>query len=298
MVRTVPNAPARTPDSPGRIDPAPDAPFTWSALALTLVAWWRAVRASAVWNRTRRPVNEIALLASLMLFYDAGRLLGAQRAAGAYGTAAELWHWERSIGLPDERSVQALVLSFPDAVQAANLYYKYVHFPLTVAVLVWLFMHAPEHYRWARRSIIAASMSALVVYIAFPVAPPRLLTGLGMVDTAKVYGQSVYGVPGARSLSNQFASMPSLHVGWALLLAVVMISALRGRWRWLWALHPAVTLLVVIVTANHYWLDAVAGAALVLLALALTCPATLHQDQRRRAGVPASLSRMPCPGRS
>ena len=114
-----------------------------------------------------------------------------------------------------------------------------------------------------------------------------------MVDTGRAYGQSVYGVPSAHSLSNQFASMPSLHVGWALLLAIVMVSSLPGRFRWLWALHPVVTLVVVVVTANHYWLDAAAGGGLVLVALAVSRPAVIAHNPCARV----ILSRTPCAGR-
>jgi hypothetical protein len=258
----------------------------------------RRVKLAQVWRRVRRPVHEVVLLGSLMVFYNAGRLLAAQRTGGADDTAAELWRWERSLALPDERWVQALVLPFHHLVEFANLFYKYVHFPLTVAVLVWLYCRAPDHYRWARRAIIASSAAALVIYILVPVAPPRLMAGLKMVDTGRVYGQSVYGVPGARSLSNQFASMPSLHVGWALLVSVVLISALRSRHRWLWILHPITTLLVVIVTANHYWVDCAAGAALVVASLALTRPAHLAHGEARPFGLASILNRMPCPGRS
>ena len=249
-------------------------------------------------GRVSAALHEVVLLGALMLGYDAVRLLAAHRAGGAYGTAAELSRFERTLGLPDERSIQALVLPFPHVVHFADIYYKYVHFPLTVVVLAWLFARAPEHYRWARRSIIAASGVALAIYVVLPVAPPRLLTGLGMVDTATVYGDSVYGVPGARSVTNQYASMPSLHVGWALLVAVVLISASRSRFRWLWALHPVITLFVVIVTANHYWLDAFAGAFIVLTALSVFRPEALGRDAGRPALLPALRRRVPCPDRS
>jgi MFS superfamily sulfate permease-like transporter len=85
-----------------------------------------------------------------------------------------------------------------------------------------------------------------------------------------VYGPTVYGAsPETDSLSNQFAAMPSLHFGWALMVAIGLIAATRSRWRWLWLLHPLVTLLVVVGTANHYWLDAVVAAALLGIALAV-----------------------------
>jgi len=108
-----------------------------------------------------------------------------------------------------------------------------------------------------------------VVHLAFPLAPPRMLAAAGLVDTAKVYGPSVYGPPQTDHLSNQFAAMPSLHFGWALMVAIGLIVATRSRWRWLWLLHPLLTLTVIVGTANHYWLDAIVAAAMLGIALAV-----------------------------
>jgi hypothetical protein len=96
-----------------------------------------------------------------------------------------------------------------------------------------------------------------------------MLAATGLMDTARVYGPSVYGPPRTDELSNQFAAMPSLHFGWALMVAIGLIAATRSHWRWLWLLHPLVTLLVIVGTANHYWLDVLVASALLGLALAL-----------------------------
>jgi hypothetical protein len=96
----------------------------------------------------------------------------------------------------------------------------------------------------------------------------------------------VYGPPKADHLSNQFAAMPSLHFGWALMVAIALVVATRSRWRWLWLLHPLLTLLVIVGTANHYWLDALAASALLALALLvipLPRPARATAGRRRRA---------------
>ena len=89
-----------------------------------------------------------------------------------------------------------------------------------------------------------------------------MLPRLGFVDTGLRFGQSVYGPRGHDHLANEFAAMPSLHVGWAVLLAVAVIVTFRTPWRWLAVVHPVVTALVVVVTANHFWLDGLAGTAL------------------------------------
>jgi len=100
------------------------------------------------------------------------------------------------------------------------------------------------------------------------------MDALGFVDTGELLGQSVYSSPAAQSMSNQFAAMPSLHVGWALAVAIAVIGATTSRWRWLWLIHPALTLLVVVVTGNHYWLDALVATALLGVVAAVLNAAT------------------------
>lgn len=108
-----------------------------------------------------------------------------------------------------------------------------------------------------------------MLHLLFPLAPPRMLPAAGLVDTGQVYGPTVYGAtPATDTMANQFAAMPSLHVGWAVMVAVGLIVATGSRWRWLWLLHPAITLLVVVGTANHYWLDAIVVVALLAVAFA------------------------------
>jgi hypothetical protein len=96
----------------------------------------------------------------------------------------------------------------------------------------------------------------------FPVAPPRLVANLGFIDTAVVYNQSVYGT-GAGGLSDQLAAMPSIHVAWALIVTLAVVTASSSRWRWLVLVHLVLTVLAVTVTANHWWLDGIVAAVLL-----------------------------------
>jgi hypothetical protein len=220
---------------------------------------------------TARPplVRELLLVAGLFLVYKFGRQLATGHTAEAFHDAHRVWGWERALHLPGEGSVQSLLLHGDTFVHIANTYYAAVHFPATLAFLVWLYLRRPAHYVWARRVLAALTAAALVLHLVFPLAPPRMLTAAGLVDTARLYGPSVYGPPQSDHLSNQFAAMPSLHFGWALMVATGLIVATRSRLRGLWLLHPLVTLLVIVGTANHYWLDAVAAGALLALALAV-----------------------------
>ncbi|MEW2624006.1 phosphatase PAP2 family protein [Streptomyces sp. NPDC048106] len=217
-------------------------------------------------------IREFLLVVGLFLVYKLGRQLATGHTVRAFHNAHRVWDLERALRLPHETAVQSTLLHGDALVRAANTYYATVHFPATVAFLVWLYVRRPAHYVWARRILAVVTAAALVLPFTFPLAPPRMLAGTGLVDTARVYGPSVYGPPARDHLSNQFAAMPSLHFGWALMVAIGLIAATRSRRRWLWLLHPLLTLLVIVGTANHYWLDALAAAVMLGAALALIHP--------------------------
>ena len=214
-------------------------------------------------RRVLRPLRELVLVAALWVAYSLGRLAADGHVAAAYANADRVWDFERALRLPSEAGVQDLLLPSPTLVHAANGYYALVHFPATAAFLIWLYVRRPTHYHLARNALAGLTAAALVIHALFPLAPPRMLAETGLVDTGHLYGPSVYGAPDTHSLANQYAAMPSLHVGWALLVAVTLIAVTRGRWRWLWLAHPAITILVVVATANHYWLDGIVAAALL-----------------------------------
>ncbi|MFJ6572604.1 phosphatase PAP2 family protein [Streptomyces sp. NPDC091292] len=251
--RTEPSAP--DPDIPG------DPPATV-----------RGVRARAARSAPDRPplLRELLLVVGLFAVYKAGRQLATGHTEAAFRNARHVWDAERALRLPGEGAVQGALLHSETLIHLANTYYAAVHFPATALFLVWLYLRRPAHYVRARRVLAVLTAAALVLHLAYPLAPPRLLRLTGLVDTGQVYGPTVYGAaPRADTMANQFAAMPSLHVGWALMVAIGLIAAVRSRWRWLWLLHPLITLLVVVATANHYWLDAVVAAVLLGGALAV-----------------------------
>ncbi|MFD9373379.1 phosphatase PAP2 family protein [Streptomyces sp. NPDC060020] len=225
----------------------------------------------------RRLIRELLLVAGFFTVYKAGRLLSTDRTGEAFRNAERIWDAERALRLPGEGAVQRLLLHGDALVHTANTYYAVVHFPATALFLIWLYVRRPAHYLWTRRVLAVLTGAALVLHLAFPLAPPRMLEAARLIDTGQVYGPTVYrAAPDADTLANQFAAMPSLHFGWALMLAVGVIAATRtpspagkapSRWRLLWLLHPLLTLLVIVGTANHYWLDAVVAAVLLGVAL-------------------------------
>ncbi|MGH8970513.1 MAG: phosphatase PAP2 family protein [Actinomycetes bacterium] len=235
---------------------------------------------------TRPPlVREVLMLVALFVGYRLGRILIDGQDAAAYGNAWQVWHLERALGLPDEEALQDWILNWPDALRAANWYYVGVHFPLTAAFLVWGWLRrSPGDYRWARRLIITLTALAFVVHVIMPLAPPRMMLGMGFVDTMATIGPTAYG-DSATTVANQFAAMPSLHVGWALLLSLVVIRTTSSRWRWVSVAHPLATTAVVVATANHYWLDAVVAAFLLGLAVLVTPHPARARTWRRQAEV-------------
>ncbi|NUT34170.1 MAG: phosphatase PAP2 family protein [Hamadaea sp.] len=222
-------------------------------------------------GRTARlhPIRELVLITVLFLAYKAGRLLTAGHVGEAYANAGWIWDLERALRLPGEDAVQRLLMGGDLLIRAVNGYYAWVHFPATAAFLLFLYLRRPAHYLWIRRVMTGLTAAALAVHVLYPLAPPRLVPAFGMVDTAARYGPSVYGPPATDTLANQYAAMPSLHIGWAVVVAVGLIAATRTRRRWLWIAHPVVTTLVVVGTANHYWLDGVVACAILVLMVVL-----------------------------
>ena len=203
---------------------------------------------------------------------------------GALGRSRWIWNFERTIHLPSETTIQRLFLHHPLLVQFFNLYYDSLHFPVLVATLVWLFVWHRASYRRIRTTLVGLTGLCLLVQL-IPVAPPRMLPGSGMVDTAIRYHQSVYSSVAGFD-PDQLSAMPSVHVGWAILVAVAIITTARTRWRWLAVLYPVMTTLAVIVTANHFWLDGIVAGLILVLVLTVQAGTRRVVSRLRRARAP------------
>src|SRR5580693_7637223 len=211
--------------------------------------------------RTGPFAREAGIVVALYALWQLAGNLSSGGYRGAIAHAWWVWHAERRLRLPSELTVQRLLL--PDALlsQVANLYYATMHFGMLIAMLVWLFVRHRDGYP-AVRNAMAASTAICLLISFIPVAPPRFLPGAGIVDLAARYGESVYGVVGSNAGADQLSAMPSVHVAWSILVAWAVITRARSRWRWLIVLHPAITVLVVVGTGNHFWADAVVAAAI------------------------------------
>ncbi|MEV6134607.1 phosphatase PAP2 family protein [Nocardia sp. NPDC051990] len=250
---------------------------------------------AAVHGRGGEAVRQLAVITVLYLAYRVGRMSTADNTVDALGNARATLEFEDRLGLPEETTVQAVFLYRDFLAVPANFYYATAHFTVAVGVLLWLWVFRLEHYRWTRNLMVALTGAALVVHVLLPLAPPRMLPEYGFVDLAALHGQSVYGSPDSGGLSNQFAAMPSLHVGWALLLAFALVAATRSSWRWLALAHPVLTAVVVVGTGNHYWLDAI--IAVVLLGLAALLHPLVVPASATAWGVMGPVGPQPVPTR-
>jgi hypothetical protein len=240
--------------------------------------------------------REAGLLFGLYGLWQFAGKFTAVSASGGIARGQWIWHAERVVRLPSETWVQHWFLPYPAVIQAFNLYYDILHFPMLIACLIWVYAWHRDQYPRIRTLVVLFTAASLLVQL-IPVAPPRLLPGTGLVDTAFKYGQSVYTWGHGALEADQYSAMPSVHVGWALIVAIAIITVSRSRWRWLAVLYPALTTLVVVVTANHFWFDGIAAAILVVLAVLVRdhvfrarrrCDHEVHDDSEpERVGVGA-----------
>ncbi|MEY9876811.1 hypothetical protein ABH931_006323 [Streptacidiphilus sp. MAP12-33] len=242
-----------------------------SAGTLAVAAFAASVAVRRVGAPSPRRVNvglvlrEAAVVVGLFAIWQYAGQISVMSGDGAYARGEAIWNAERWLHLPSEARVQGWALPHPWLIQGADYYYASLHFGAVIALLIWLFLRHREAYPWVRMTLVLVTAWSLLVQL-IPVAPPRLLPDDGMVDVAVQYGQSVYGTTIGGLQADSYSAMPSVHVAWCVLVAVAVIKVSRSRWRWLVLAHPILTVAVVVVTANHYWLDGVAAIALLLLA--------------------------------
>jgi hypothetical protein len=194
----------------------------------------------------------------------------------------EILSIERFLHIDIEHAVNHWVVKVEFLKDFFNFYYESFHFVVPLTVMAVLYWRRPVDYRWARSALGFATLLALVGFWLYPLAPPRLLPGLGIIDT--VHGVQDFSKPDygtLTALTNQYAAMPSLHFGWSLWCGVV-IFALAPKW-WMKALgllHPFFTVSAIVATGNHWVLDAAGGAAVVAAGFGL---AYVFQGPRARS---------------
>ena len=231
--------------------------------------------------------HEVLLAGAFYFVYSQVRNFfgaGPESRTIAFGHAKDVIRIEERLHLWIEPHVQSWYLDLPSHgfIKVWNVYYGTAHFIVTVGVLVAAYRLAPARYRFIRTTLAGTTALALIGFAGFTLMPPRLLGvdspygaclgqgpdchGYGIVDTIDRWGGLwKFGEGGMAAVSNQYAAMPSLHIGWSTWCALSMVLIIGQGWkRYLWLLYPATTFFCIIVTGNHYWLDAFFG--LVVLA--------------------------------
>ena len=195
--------------------------------------------------------------------------------AVAARNAARIIDIERAMGLYIEADVQEAFIDWTAFIQFWNLFYGVFHFLVTFVCLIWMYRRHNDRYRFWRRAGLIGTSTALLGYAVFPLMPPRLLGDCGpygacrpdspYIDTVNdVGGIWSFEQSGMEAISNQYAAMPSLHIGWALWCALLLVPRLRTSWaKGLAAAYPLLTLFAIVVTANHYWIDGLGGVAVI-----------------------------------
>lgn len=246
-----------------------------TAYARPVPARWSRVPLLPVWRRVLGRPNLLLELLLIRVVYSA---YGHVRLAATAGrdTAERHGHQihslEQWLHIDIEHRINHAVAGVGRLRDFFDSYYSTFHFIVPLAILAVLYVRRPADYRWARSTLGFATLLALVGFWLYPLAPPRLMPGLGFIDT--VHGVQDFTKPDYGALTavtNQYAAMPSLHFGWSLWCGVIIVLLAPKVWmKALGVLHPLFTVFAIVATANHWVLDAVGGAVVVALGFLIT----------------------------
>ena len=253
----------------------------------------RATDPLSRWLSVPHPLRtEAAAVLTLYGLYEVARGLVVGDGAEAERHALRLAATERSLHLLLEVKLQSAVHVLPGLTGLLAAAYLTLHLTVTAAVLLWLHQRRPAAFPFVRTTLLLASGLSLIGFLAYPSAPPRL-AGIGIVDTVS-HGPIDLNHGFVSSLYNPYAAIPSMHIGYALVVAVTLLShGRRSLVRVLGALYPPFVLLVIVATGNHFFLDAAAGAITVALAAASATVIT----RKPRTPQLARLFEQPLPAR-
>ncbi|ALC30157.1 bifunctional glycosyltransferase 87/phosphatase PAP2 family protein [Streptomyces bacillaris] len=243
--------------------------------ARPVAARWRRVPLLPFWRRVLHRPNLLLELLLIRVVYSAYAQVRLAATAGrplAEEHGRQIHAIEQWLHIDIELWVNHTVVEITWLREFFDYYYSTFHFIVPLAILGVLYARRPADYRWARTSIGFATVLALVGFWLYPLAPPRLMPGLGFIDT--IHGVQDFAKPDYGTLTgvtNQYAAMPSLHFGWSLWCGVVIVILAPKLWmKALGLLHPLFTIAAIVATANHWVLDAVGGALVVSLGFGLT----------------------------
>jgi hypothetical protein len=236
--------------------------------AALAIARPRSGRLASIVEKNWRHVAELVLIIPAYMAYQVVRGSVGGQAGTAFDNAARLIQVEQRIGIFHEAFLQQLILPWEWMVDLFNYLYIWGHLPVIIAVALWLYIRHRENYALFRNAFLISGLIALIGFSTMPLAPPRYMPEFGFTDTI-VHAQSYYVFQNPK-IVNQYAAMPSLHFGWDVLVAIAIGVNARTRWGLtLAAVMPFVMLGGIVLTANHYFLDAAAGTAVALVGLGI-----------------------------
>jgi hypothetical protein len=217
----------------------------------------------------RDGVAQLAVVLGAVAAYEAARLAMEPNWAQAFTNARRIVSAEEVLGLAWEQSLQRAFLSLPDLVTAFNIFYFVGHFVITGLFFLWLYHRSRQGFRSFRDGFLAATAISVVIHWLFPTAPPRLAED-GIADTLLLLSGIDIGSPTSSALSNPVAAVPSLHAAYAVGVGIGLLRFARSPLvRASGAIYPPLVMLTIVVTGNHFVLDAIAGVAVLGLGFAL-----------------------------
>ena len=203
--------------------------------------------------------------------------------AQAFANANRIMSLEQVLGFAWEQSLQRAFLALPDLVAALNLFYFVGHFLITGIFFVWLYRRSRDGFQSFRDGFLAATALAVVIHWLYPTAPPRL-AGSGLEDTLLILSGIDIGSPTSSAISNPVAAVPSLHAAYALGVGIGVIRFARSHvMRLAGALYPPLVVLTIVVTGNHFLLDAVAGMVVLGVGFLIVRAFRRHDSAQARA---------------
>lgn len=220
-------------------------------------------------HRFLAATRETTLIVVAALCYSLVRGLTDDRVNLAFRNAERVIAFERSVGIQIETDLQNHITSHDWAMDLANSYYIYGYWPVLVGTILWLIVKHPDAYPRYRNALLASGALSLIIFAVFPLAPPRFMSDHGFTDTIALRA-SAYRSVNASALVNEYAAMPSLHFGWILLLGIAWTTLTKHlATRILGVALPALMFVTIIVTANHYIIDALIGGTVAMAGLAI-----------------------------
>jgi hypothetical protein len=267
------------------------------SLALLLAARSLLTRYTAPATRTAGArlalAREICLFVAAYLVYFCVRGLAKERVELAYVHAHAVLRFERRLGIAWEASVQGVTLRTDVLVDVANWIYIWLFWPLLTVVFVWLFQCHRSQYALYRNAMLISGALGLLLFLTFPVAPPRFLNDQGFIDTVG-NRSTTYQLLLPHALANLYAAMPSLHAGWLLIAGVSLARNAGARaWRVVGYLLPLAMFISIVATANHYIVDGLVGWLVAIVALATARLASQRWPDYLRAGVAVEREQAP-----